>query len=150
MILEHDVDAGIVSTLVDQIFVPGTDTQTDHSQLEGPVWQWLRLGVGWAGRRKGEKITTLTPSFYFYFSKKYCPSSLLCLKLFTEFHRHTKDRGYVSDTHLGVQTYSRNQAFIQSFIASSDILLWYRQTDKPLVISRCILLIKNIYFNSLN
>lgn len=28
MILEHDVDAGIVSTLADQILVPGRDMQT--------------------------------------------------------------------------------------------------------------------------
>lgn len=40
----------------------------------------------------------------------------------TEFHRHIKDRGSVTDTHSGIQKHSWNRACIHPFITSSNIL----------------------------
>lgn len=57
MILEHDVNAGTVSTFADQISVPERDIDKDTPQE--PMWPRLKLGVGEGGRGKGE-ITTLS------------------------------------------------------------------------------------------
>lgn len=58
MILEHDVNAGIISTFADQISVPGRDTDKDTPQE--PCGHSLSRGWEEGGRGKGEKITTLT------------------------------------------------------------------------------------------
>lgn len=64
MILEHDVNAGIISTFADQISVPGRDIGKDTSQE--PMWPQLKSGVGRKRERKGRDDYHLNPKFEFF------------------------------------------------------------------------------------
>lgn len=64
MVLERDVNAGIISTFADQISVPGRDINKDTPQE--PMWPQLKSGVGRGRERKGGEDYHLNPKFEFF------------------------------------------------------------------------------------